>query len=281
MLDRLFLRDPAGRHSTWVLLRYRLWSALHGRAFYVAGVAGLVLVAAMLGDFMNYLARTGLAISQDQLRTPLTLTLSLAAVYLSLSALVGISREREQGTLLVLSFGPVDLWGYLLSWQLAQMFGYLVLCLLLGVGAASMAGLAGLPLSGALLPLLALSILSTAGVIAFGILIGSAGRDLRNSLLAFLGVTLVLLVLEGLDAFFGSLQAGQLPGAWLPVSRTVSLVSGALAWVSPYSFLPRGLAAIYAHDWGGYLANAAGALAYAAILLVFARLGAERRGVVP
>lgn len=281
ILDRVPAGSAAGRHGVWALLRYRVWVMLHGRSLYVLAIGALVLVAALISDFLAYVTANGLAISQNPFQVPLTIVLNLAAIYLALLATVSISREREQGTLLVLSFGPLTSWGYLLSWLVAQAIAYFIFCVMLTAGLVGVVAISGLGFSTRLILFVAFSVPATAGIIAFGILAGSLGHDTRGSILVFLAVTLLLVGFEALNAFFATLKPEQLSQVLLPVSRTVSLVNTLLAWISPYGYLPRGLNAIYARDWPRFALTLAGVLVYTVALLLLARLSFERKGVQP
>ncbi|MGQ9599293.1 MAG: ABC transporter permease [Anaerolineae bacterium] len=281
MLDLAALSVHSVRHAWWVLVRHRLWTLLHGRSFYVVATGGLILLATVVGDFLSFVTATGLAVSRDPLRVPLTILLNLAAVYLSLLVAVGISLERQQGTLLVLSFGPVTPWSYLLSWLAAEVLAYLIFCGVVMIGLAGVVVVAGLGFSPRLIALMVLSALTAMAIVTFGMWVGSLSRDTRGSILIFLAIGLVLVVIEALHAYFGSLQPEQLSGLLLPISRTVGLLSRVVTWISPFSYLPRGLRVLFDNDWVDYGLASIAALAYSAGLLFLARVSLERRGVQP
>jgi hypothetical protein len=273
--------SAAGRHSTWALLCYRAWSMVHGNSLYVLAIGTLILVAALTNDFLAFVKAGGITISQNPFQTPSTIALHLAAIYLALSVTVSMSREREQGTLLVLSFGPLTPGGYLLSWLGSQVFAYLILCVMLTLGLAGVATVSGLELSVTIFTFAALSTPVAATTMAFGILVGSLGRDTRGSLFIFLAVTLFLVGLEALNAYFVTLTPEQVPSALVPVSRTVALVSVFLIWISPYSYLTRGLNAVYSGDWRAFTLVLAGAFIYVIGLLLLASVSFNRKGVRP
>jgi hypothetical protein len=281
MPESSLIGSAAARHSAWALLRYRVWSMVHGNSLYVLAIGTLILVAALTNDFLAFVKASGITISQNPFQTPSTIALHLAAIYLALSVTVSMSREREQGTLLVLSFGPLNPSGYLLSWLGGQMFAYLILCVILTLGLAGVATVSGLELSGTLFAFAALSTPVAATTIAFGILVGSLGRDTRGSLFIFLAVTLFLVGLEALNAYLVTLTPEQVPSALVPVSRTVALVSVLLIWISPFSYLTRGLNAIYSGDWWAFTLVLAGAFIYVIGLLLLASVSFNRKGVRP
>jgi ABC-type multidrug transport system permease subunit len=281
MPESTLIGSAEARHSAWTLLRYRVWSIVHGNSLYVLAVGTLILVAAIMNDFLAFVKAGGITISQNPFQTPSTIALHLAAIYLALSVTVSMSREREQGTLLVLSFGPLTPRGYLLSWLGGQMLAYLILCVMLTLGLAGVATISGLELSGTLFTFAALSTPVAATTIAFGILVGSLGRDTRGSIFIFLAVTFFLVGLEALNAYFVTLTPEQVPSALVPVSRTVALVSVLLIWISPYSYLTRGLNAIYSSDWRTFTLVLVGAFMYVSVLLLLAHVSFNRKGVQP
>lgn len=281
MLDLAVLGARAVRHAWWVLVRYRIWALLHGRSFYVVATGGLILLAAVVGDFVSFVTTAGLAVSRDPLRVPLSILLNLVAVYLALLIAVGISLERQQGTLLVLSFGPVTSWSYLLSWLVAKVLAYLVFCGVVMVGLAGIVAIAGLGFSPRLIASMLLSAPTGMAIISFGMWVGSLSRDTRGSILIFLAISLVLVAIEALHAYLGSLAPEQLSGLLLPISRTVGLLSRVISWISPFSYLPRGLQALFDNEWVDYSLASTAALVYSSGWLLLARVSLERRGVQP
>jgi ABC-type multidrug transport system permease subunit len=161
------------------------------------------------------------------------------------------------------------------------MLAYLILCVMLTLGLAGVATISGLELSGTLFTFAALSTPVAATTIAFGILVGSLGRDTRGSIFIFLAVTFFLVGLEALNAYFVTLTPEQVPSALVPVSRTVALVSVPLIWISPYSYLTRGLNAIYSSDWRTFTLVLVGAFMYVSVLLLLAHVSFNRKGVQP
>lgn len=100
---------------------------------------------------------------------------------------------------------------------------------------------------------------------------GSLGWEVRGSILAFVAVTLLLVGVEAVHGFLGSLDPQQMPKLLLPTSYTVAAVSAGLGWLSPYGHLSRALNLFYAQDWRGYGLSAGLALLYDVLLLVLAR----------
>lgn len=267
--------------SAWTLTWHRLWTLLHGRAFYAAAVGALLLLAAMVDDFLQFIAASGSAVSRDPFQVPIDLVLNLATILFALYAAVSVSREREQGTLLVLSFGPMSRWGYLLSWLAAQTAAYVLFCVMLAAGAAAVALLSGLACPAGLAAPALLSVPAAVAVVAFGLLVGCLARDTRTSILIFLGVTVLLVGAEALNGFFVGLKPAQVTQILLPLSQTVAGVTSTVAWVSPFGHLARELNAAHAGDWPRVARSCAAAVLYAGVLLFLARIALKRRGVRP
>lgn len=281
MTNLALLGTPEGRHGLWALFRYRLWSLLNGPWMYIMMTGALVLSAAMVSDLLRYMTANGLTVSQEPFRVPLGVILNVAAFSFALLTTAGISREREQGILLVLSFGPITSWGYLLSWLASQLVAFLTFCVILMGGLLGQAAISGLELPWRLIPIAALATIAVAAAMAFGILVGSLGWEVRGSILAFVAVTLLLVGVEAVHGFLGSLDPQQMPKLLLPTSYTVAAVSAGLGWLSPYGHLSRALNLFYAQDWRGYGLSAGLALLYDVLLLVLARYFFERRGYQP
>jgi ABC-type multidrug transport system permease subunit len=235
----------------------------------------------MVGDLLHYVAAYGLTVSQEPFRVPLGVILNVAAIFFALLTTAGISREREQGILLVLSLGPITSWGYLLSWLASQLVAFFTLCVLVTGGLLGQAAISGLELPWRLIPIVALAAIAVTATLAFGILVGSLGWDTRGSIAAFVAVTLLLVGVDAVHGFLGSLTPEQMPRLLVPTSYTVAAVSAALGWLSPYGYLSRALDAFYAQDWPGYALAAGLALLYTVVLLVLARFFFKCRGYQP
>jgi hypothetical protein len=264
-----------------VLIRHRLWAMLHGSALYLLSAVMLLLLAVMSNDFAAFIGSQRVVVSKEPLEQPLLICLILAAVFLSLYAAVGVSREREQGTMMVLHFGPVDPFRYLTSWLIALWLGYLFFVLLMAAGLVLISRLSGIAFSPFLGILLLSSLPAAVGVFGFGLLAAALGHDSRRALLLFLGLTLLLAGFEGLNMIFASLEPAALTGALAPLSRSVSFLNGLLTWLSPYGYLPRILNAAAAQDWRQYALGSAGSVIYGALMLMLSMLHLERFGVCP
>jgi ABC-type transport system involved in multi-copper enzyme maturation permease subunit len=91
---------------------------------YVAIALGLIVASFMIYTYVTGIMEYGMAVmpssktetryyselpqSPEPMLVPLQWTVYIGAIYITLSASLSISRERDQGTLEVLFYGPVD-----------------------------------------------------------------------------------------------------------------------------------------------------------------------------
>ena len=90
-------------------------------------VLSLSLLAAtlILRNYLNFVDANGLFMVSGVFNIPLFVVISLSAIFLAVSSVTTIARERDQGTMEALFYGPVDSFSYVLGKYLAQITTYL------------------------------------------------------------------------------------------------------------------------------------------------------------
>lgn len=275
-----------GRSSAWVarrraigvLLGRDLRSLLLAPGGYSALALGLAAAVLVVRNHLEAIARTRLLIMSNTFTLPFFVAVLVLIFFLALQATTSVAREREQGTLQVLFYGPVDGWAYLFGKHLALVVGFLVFGGGLLALLALLAALSGLRLGSALPAAALLSAPAAAAVIAGGLLCSTLARGVRAAVALLLAVSLTLVGLWVGSSVLGDLAAGAAgPLRWLR-----DLVIGldlAAGYLSPVATLDRGIDAAVRQDWPAYTGAVAVLLAQCAALLAAAWAAFQRRGV--
>ena len=270
--DRLYAARQVGWRS--------LVSSLYSPGVYTVTTLALLAASTLVLNNLAFLDENGLLVLVRPFFLPVFVFAVLLSLYLSLHATLHLVREREQGTLKVLFFGPVDGMSYLLGqvWSQTALFGVAAGVVLLW--AVGLGWLTNLLIQADLLAVLGLGLLTNGGVVAFGLLVGAWGRTARTALVLFLLAVLLVLVAE-----FGTQAIGQL-ASQTPANRQDSLLylravldglNGLLFWLSPFAQMSRGMDALLVGE-GGRLLLHTGAIVGQAILYFAGAVWALKRG---
>lgn len=273
LLDRLYAAGQVGQRSTI--------SSLYSPGVYAATVLALLVASTLVLNNLAFLDENGLLVLTRPFFLPVFVCTVLLSLYLSLHATLHLVREREQGTLKVLFFGPVDGVSYLLGrlWSQSLLFamaGGVVLFWAIGLG-----WLTNLLVQADLLAVLGLGLLTNSGIVAFGLLVGAWGRTARTALVLFLLAVLLVLVAQ-----FGTPVVEQLASN-TPANRQDSLLflrtaldglNGLLLWFSPFAQMSRGMDALLVGDGGRLLLHTGGLLGQMALYFSGAVWALKRGG---
>lgn len=270
--DRLFAAGQIGRRA--------LNSTLYSLGFYTVASIALAVASTLLLNNLAFLDENGLLVLIRPFFLPVFVCAVLLSLYLALHATLHLVREREQGTLRVLFFGPVDGVSYLLGrlWSQSVLFALAGGALLLW--AVSVGRLTGLLVQIDLLAVLGLGLLANAALVAFGLLVGAWGRTARTALVLFLMALLLALLIQFGDQAILSLAAQTPANRQDPLAflRDALLVlNSLLLWFSPFAQMGRGMDALLVGN-GSLLLLHTGAICGQGILYFTGAAWALKRG---
>ena len=267
-------------HAARLIHRRDLRAMVLGLGIY--GVLGLSMLAAtlILRNYLNFVDEKGLLVLSGAFTPPLFTAVFLSSLFLALSSVTTIARERDQGTMEVLFYGPVDSISYILGKYLAHLVVYLIMIVIYSVGFVMYAEFTNLVFPSNLILVLLLSILVTSDVIAFGMFLSTLSRTVRTALLLFLAVVLVFVVI----------QAGYILLTTIPIQdryynpvlflkNAFSLLNQVAGWLSPFSYLNQGLNAVTWGRMASYLMLLALSAVYTIVFLALSIVTLERKGV--
>lgn len=256
--------------------------SLLGWAFYVMSALAVGLAAVLIFSSVDFANDSGLNIVRQPLKQPLQFALIVSLLYVAADATLAISRPREQGTLQVLFFAPVDelslVGGYFLG-GLATFTAFLLLITPpILIAALVMNFVIPVALIWALIPVIVVAGLA----ISFGLFVSAAAPSARVAVFLLVGATLILLALQGgFIALLSIPPTSRFYDALLFLRVVLRNVNIFLLWVSPFSMADAVLESALRADWPALAGHLGAALAGTAVWLSGAVWALRRRGVLP
>ncbi|MBC7189351.1 ABC transporter permease, partial [Candidatus Aerophobetes bacterium] len=191
-------------HSIKVLVKREILASLYGWGFYVAIFISLFVSSFIVKNFLGGIKGDDIFISSYPLNFPLFVSVVIISLYLVIISAVSISREREQGTLEVLFYGPVSSFSFLFGKYLTDMFLYLIILGFFAIYFLGVSFLTNLGFTPALVKAFFLSIFLASCMISFGLFISSVTGRVRSSIVWLIGILLAFLAIW----FFQSMLRG-------------------------------------------------------------------------
>jgi len=267
-------------HATWLIQRREWRSMIFGWGLYIALSLALLAAILILRNHLNFVGENGLLVVSGAFSLPLFAVIIVSSLFLALSSVTTIAREREQGTMEALFYGPIDAFSYVLGKYLAQVATYLVMLIFYGCCLLFYAGLTNFTFSGGQYLVLLLSVLIASNFIVIGIFFSALSGKVRTALLLFLGLILVFLAIElGRELVIATPLQGSYYNPVQFLQNVLSFLSQITAWLSPFSYLSLGMDAVRRGNAGAYLTILLISTAYTILFLGLSIVTLERKGV--
>src|SRR5579884_1478639 len=263
-----------------VILRKDLLSTLFAPGVYVAMAVGMAFGALDIRNDLAAIQSSHVLVLSDAFTLPFFFAATIAAFFLALSAAATVAREREQGTLEALFYGPVDHASYVVAKWGAQVAAYAPMALAIAALLLVYAGMTGLAFTPGPFALgLVLSLFAAGAVAGLGVLLSTLTRGVRAAFALFIALTVVFLGVHfGADALSGIQVTNNLSPLLFLRDLAIGL-DHVLGYVSPFAVFQNGVAAILRGDWLGFTGAIGIETAEAAALVALAVKTLERRGV--
>lgn len=263
-----------------IVARRELRFSVLGIGIYLTVFLSFLVSYFLIRNYVSSIGTSGgVMIMANPLNSPFYVCIIVSSIFLALSSAISIAREREQGTMEVLFYGPVDTASYLFGKFLEHMGTYLVMLAfyVLFFFLASVVTNFGFTLGFAKIVFLSLFIVSS--MISFGTLVSTVASKVRNAVLLFLGLMLFFLGLQFLSSVLGSIQPDNLSSIAAYMRAFVSAIVAGVQWFSPFSYLTRGIEAVEQGSTIRYLVSLGSSIVYSVVLMVASGILFERRGV--
>lgn len=249
------------------LAKRDLRSTLRGWGFYIVMFFSLIISPFILKDYLNSIRENGILVSPDILNYPLFISVVIVSFYLAALSAISISREKEQGTLETLFYGPVSSLSYILGKYIKDILIYLVMVAFFFAYFWGVSLVTGLSFSYGLVKSILFSIFSVSCVISFSLFISTLTKRVRSSIILLIGIFILLAIQAGQGIFF-ILPPEEMSSALTHLGDTLSAISGGINWISPFSYLARDINAVSLGNPFSYALNILYSIIYSAVLLI-------------
>ncbi|MBI5880126.1 MAG: ABC transporter permease subunit [Chloroflexi bacterium] len=278
------LWNPDRWHALATLQKRERRGLLIGPGLYVTVAIALLASAIVLRNSLQFAADNTVAVMSRPLIVPFYFSMTIAALYLALTATTTVAREREQGVLETLFYGPIDETAYIAGKFVAPLLACAVVALADVAWGLLVAWLSNLYFAPDLLWVAALSVLAGGMLVAFSLLVSTATRSARAAVIVFLLIVVVVAAVQigyGVVATAVATPEANRANPLLFLRDVLQLLNQVADWVSPFAYLSRGIDALVVGDAAGFASAAALTAAATVLCLALAVRSLQRRGVRP
>ncbi len=262
-----------------VITRREIKSTVGRLGIYVAASLAFLVANLFVRSNLKGVTENGLMVMTNPLNYPLFIAVIIGATYLALTSTISVSRERDQGTLEVLFYGPVDSTTYILAKFLEQLVAFLGLIVVYIVVFFAISKLTNFGLDGSFFAMAGLSVLLAASTVAFGLLLSTISRSARTSVIVLLLLLTAFLAIDIVAGILNAMSAKDMSATLIYTRVAVDMINRGLKWISPFAYLNRGIVAIGLGSASHILASIGASLLYTAVLLALAIRFLNSRGV--
>lgn len=262
-----------------VLARKDLVSTLRSWGIYIATFISFLVSSFILKNYLDSIRENNISISSDPLNYPLFISVVIVSFYLAILSAISISREKDQGTLEVLFYGSINCPSFILAKYIKNMLTYLIMIGFFFVYFLGVSGLTDLGFSYGLIEAMGFSIFFASCMISFGLLISSLTERVRSSILWLVGIFLAFLAIQISHTVLLGIPEENMSSPLIYLENTLSVISKGIGWISPFSYLTRGMDAISLGNLKIYGLNIAYCIVYSLILLIFSIIIFKKKGV--
>lgn len=268
------------RHNAiGVIARRDIKSTVNGIGIYVAASLAFLVSMLFVRSNLKGVTENGLMVMVNPLNYPLFIAVIIGATYLALTSTISVARERDQGTLEVLFYGPVDSTTYIIAKFVEQIVTFLGLIVVYIAVFFMISRMTNFGMDGSFLAMAGLSVLLAASIVAFGLLLSTISRSARTSVIVLLVLLLAFLAIDIVAGILNSMSAKDMSATLIYARVAVDMLNRGLKWISPFAYLNRGIAAVGLGVASQILSSIGASLLYTVVLLALAIQFLDRRGV--
>jgi ABC-type transport system involved in multi-copper enzyme maturation permease subunit len=252
---------------------------LYSPGIYIVVALGMLATFPIVAGYLDAVQRNRVLILADAFTLPFFVAATIAMLFLALASVATIARERDQGTLEVLFYGPVDRASYVLAKHLALVLAYLPIGLGLTALLLAYAGMSGLRLPAAFGLELLLSAFTAAAVAALGVCLSTLVRGVRAGIALLGALTALLLAIRGGSELLSGITLTNNVSPLLLLRNGVLALDALAGYVSPFGVFQGGVDALVRQDLVAYVGAIVLACLHCALLLVLSIWLLGRRSV--
>jgi ABC-type transport system involved in multi-copper enzyme maturation permease subunit len=230
-----------------------LLSTLYGPGIYIVVALGMLATLPVVRSYLDAVERNRVLVLADAFTLPFFVAATIAMLFLALGSVATIARERDQGTLEVLFYGPVDHGSYVLGKHLAQVLAYLPMGLGLAALFLAYAAMTGLRLGGSFVFELVLSVFAAAAVAAMGVCLSTLVRGVRAGIALLGGLTALFLAVRFGSELLSEIRVTNNLSPLLFLRDALLALDLLMQYLSPFSVFQSGVDAVVRGDAPAYL----------------------------
>jgi len=270
----------AGRGKiTKILLKRDLLYSLFSWGYYGVLFVSFFASSFILKNFLDGIREDDILVTAFPLNYPLYITIIIISLYLVLVSAISISREREQGTLEVLFYGPVTSRNFLMAKYWKDFFLGVISLGFAAVYFYLVSALTNLGFTPGLIRALIMGVFLISCVVSFGIFISSLTGRVRSSIITLIAVLGAFLTIQFSYSTLLGMEKESMSVSLFYIRQTLQLVFQGINWVSPFAYLSRGLDSVVLENWPLFITNVLYCVIYSVVLLLLSVLNMNRRGV--
>lgn len=275
-------RNPLRWHNIRLIATQQPRETVFNWGIYVSTAVAAGIAALLIFNAVRFVNESSLSIIPQPFLLPLQTSLTLAILFVTTEATLAIARPREQGSLQLLFFAPIDestlVGGHFFAGLLVYLFFVLLTLPVLLLLAWATNFVVPPQLLWAIIP----SLFAVAVAIAFGLFISAAAPSARAAVLLLVAGILILLGLQSIyTALLNIPPTSRFFDALLFIRTILVNLQTLLLWLSPFHMLDTMLTAAINDDWLTLVRQIGTALVATAVWLFAAVRMLRYRGVLP
>ncbi len=244
---------------------------------FLMACAGAVLSAYFFSAVKGAFLSMGVGLTDIYTSITMLAVLGVYSLYMAVTSVTTIARERQDKTLEVLFYGPVDERSFILGKYLGRMAVFVLLLLgtTLFIAAAGLAF--GLGINESSLKIAVLAVLLISCIVSLGILLSTLTSSVTGSIFLLIVFMIALFLLKVAGILLGIIPDIN-PAVSIARDLTVSLIN-ITQFISPIEYLSTGIDAVNSSDLLKYAAGFLYPAVYTGILLWVSTVILKRKGV--
>lgn len=232
-----------------------LKSSLTGYGWYILVLLNSVIAALLIRNYVTAVEEQGILVLSSPLGFPFSIVITVSAFYLAVTASIAVSREKDNGTLEVLFYGPVEAETYVLAKYFEQLCKYLLMLVFYGVLFTVFGFLTNFNTPSELGPYILASVGLGSNIIAGGLLISTLTNKIRNSILLLIALMSGFLGFHFLEIAINNLNLSMVSPAFNSSLTIINFIARVVKMFSPFETYSGGIKALALRDFWSALNN--------------------------
>ena len=264
------------------IARQQVRNTLFGWNFYITASVAVLIAVASVYNSVRFVETSGLNVMSRPFFVPIQVAAAIAVLYVAIEATLAVVRPREQGSLQVLFFAPIDIPVYIVAHFVAGVLIFILFLIIVLPSLILLVVVTNFALPAALLWGLIPSIFVAGTSVAFGLFISAAAPSVRAAILVLVAALILLLIIQvGYTALLSVPPTSRFYDALLTLRVALRVVQDMLRWLSPFQMMEAVLDSSLRVDVAELLKHLAAAIVVTVIWLSAAVWALRRKGVLP